>query len=60
MMTGTTLRLVFSVSNLFISLAAIARRVYLRPGTGIGALRKAFGSKKDNGVRRGHFAVVCH
>ena len=42
----------------YIKTAAIARRVYLRPGTGIGALRKAFGSKKDNGVRRGHFAVA--
>ncbi|KAK8801974.1 hypothetical protein WA158_006369 [Blastocystis sp. Blastoise] len=40
----------------YVRAAAIARRVYLRPGCGVGALREVFGSKKDNGVRKGHFA----
>ena len=35
--------------------AAVARRVYLRPGTGVGGLRKAFGMKDRNGTHRGHF-----
>ena len=36
--------------------AAIARRVYINPNVGVGALKKVFGSQKRNGGRRNHFA----
>lgn len=35
--------------------ASIARKIYLRGGVGVGGLRKAYGSAKDNGTRRSHF-----
>ena len=35
--------------------AAIARRVYVNPNVGVGALKKIFGTQKRNGGRRNHF-----
>merc|ERR1712168_447892 len=35
--------------------AAVARHVYLRPNTGVGAIRKVYGSAKNNGTRPSHF-----
>ena len=40
----------------YIRAASIARKVYLRPGIGIGQLRKWYGGAyKSNGVRHQHF-----
>jgi len=39
----------------YIRAASIARRVYLRPGTGIGQLRKWYGSSYRRGARTEHF-----
>ncbi len=38
-------------------IAAIARRVYIRPEVGVGGLRKIFGGSKRFGGRPNHFAV---
>lgn len=38
--------------------AAIARRVYIRPNVGVGALRKIFGGPKRFGGRPNHFALA--
>ncbi len=38
----------------YIRAAAVARKVYLRPGRGIGGLRKAFGSVERRGVLTNH------
>lgn len=38
----------------YVRCAAIARNVYLRPGTGVGALRNRFGGPKSLGVRPVH------
>eukprot|EP00668_Euglena_longa_P047900 GGOE01064908.1.p2 GENE.GGOE01064908.1~~GGOE01064908.1.p2 ORF type:complete len:160 (+),score=32.51 GGOE01064908.1:35-481(+) len=35
--------------------AAIARRVYINPGTGVGGFRKVFGGNDRRGVRPGRF-----
>jgi len=35
----------------YIRAAAIARRVYLRPGVGVGAFKKAFGGRAHRGTR---------
>jgi small subunit ribosomal protein S19e len=40
----------------YIRCAAIARNVYLRPGTGVGALRTRYGGPKALGVRPVHHA----
>jgi len=40
----------------FVRAAAIARRVYVNPNVGVGALKKVFGSQKRNGGRRNHFS----
>jgi small subunit ribosomal protein S19e len=34
--------------------AAVARKVYLRPGRGVGGLRKAFGTSERRGSRTSH------
>jgi Ribosomal protein S19E (S16A) len=39
----------------YIRAASIARKVYLRPGLGVGALRKWYGGAFRNGVRHQHF-----
>jgi small subunit ribosomal protein S19e len=39
--------------------AAIARRVYIRPNVGVGALRKIFGGSKRFGGRPSHFALAA-
>ena len=39
----------------FVRAAAIARRVYVNPNVGVGALKKVFGSQKRNGGARNHF-----
>ncbi len=38
----------------YVRAAAVARKVYLRPGRGIGGLRKAFGSVERRGVLTNH------
>jgi len=40
----------------YVRAAAIARRIYLRGTIGVGAFKRAFGSPKNNGARRSHFA----
>eukprot|EP00518_Triparma_eleuthera_P004765 CAMPEP_0182464006 /NCGR_PEP_ID=MMETSP1319-20130603/8169_1 /TAXON_ID=172717 /ORGANISM="Bolidomonas pacifica, Strain RCC208" /LENGTH=151 /DNA_ID=CAMNT_0024663607 /DNA_START=8 /DNA_END=463 /DNA_ORIENTATION=- len=42
----------------YIRAASIARKVYLRRSTGVGALQKVYGSKKRRGTRTNHFAVA--
>lgn len=39
----------------YIRAASIARKVYLRPGLGVGALRKWYGGAFRNGVRAQHY-----
>lgn len=39
----------------FVRAASIARRVYLRPGTGVGALQKWYGGNYRRGARTEHF-----
>merc|ERR1719412_1408336 len=39
----------------YIRAASIARRVYLRPGTGVGALQKWYGGNYRRGARTEHF-----
>ncbi len=38
----------------YVRAAAVARKVYLRPGRGVGGLRKAFGSVERRGVLTNH------
>eukprot|EP00965_Chrysotila_dentata_P132669 4386953-Pleurochrysis_carterae.AAC.1 len=40
----------------YIRAAAIARRVYIRGGTGVGAFKKIFGGRKSRGTRHEIFA----
>ena len=40
---------------LYIRAAALARKVYLRPGIGVGALRKIYGGSKNYGTTPSHF-----
>lgn len=35
--------------------ASLARKVYLRQGTGIGTFRRVYGSRKNNGTAPEHF-----
>jgi len=42
----------------YIRCAAVARKVYLRPGNGVGSLRKAFGGSKRNGTKPNTFALA--
>mmetsp|Transcript_2709 Transcript_2709/g.3101 ORF Transcript_2709/g.3101 Transcript_2709/m.3101 type:complete len:150 (+) Transcript_2709:317-766(+) len=39
----------------YIRAASIARRVYLKPGVGVGHLRRWYGGSYRNGVRHQHF-----
>ena len=39
----------------YIRAASIARKVYLRKGTGVGALQKVYGGRYRNGCRKEHF-----
>jgi small subunit ribosomal protein S19e len=39
----------------YIRAASIARKVYLRPGVGVGQLRKWYGGNKRNGTKTEHF-----
>merc|ERR1712071_426082 len=39
----------------YVRCAAIARRMYIRPGTGVGGLTKIFGGNDRRGVRPGRF-----
>jgi hypothetical protein len=45
--------------NLFIllkfALAAVARKIYLRGGNGVGSLTKVYGGAKNNGTKPSHF-----
>merc|ERR1712087_215838 len=41
----------------YIRAAAIARRVYIRKGTGVGGLKKAFGGRLHRGTRPERFAT---
>eukprot|EP01130_Rhizamoeba_saxonica_P004198 TRINITY_DN1724_c0_g1_i1.p1 TRINITY_DN1724_c0_g1~~TRINITY_DN1724_c0_g1_i1.p1 ORF type:complete len:147 (+),score=42.17 TRINITY_DN1724_c0_g1_i1:267-707(+) len=42
----------------FVRAASIARKIYIRGGTGIGALRKVYGNKKRDGPSRSHFTLA--
>ena len=35
--------------------ASIARKIYLRSGTGVGGFRKIYGGNKNKGTRKEHF-----
>uniref|UniRef100_A0A6T6M2D6 Uncharacterized protein n=1 Tax=Rhodosorus marinus TaxID=101924 RepID=A0A6T6M2D6_9RHOD len=39
----------------YVRVASLARKVYLRQGTGVGAYRKVYGGSKSNGTRPSHF-----
>ena len=39
----------------YVRCASIARKIYLRPNTGVGALTKVYGSNYRRGVRTEHF-----
>ena len=39
--------------------AAIARKIYLQPGLGVGALKRKFGGSKNRGTRTYTFGTVC-
>ena len=40
----------------YVRAASIARKVYIRGGTGVGGLRKAYGGANKRGTRRAHSA----
>lgn len=42
----------------YIRAASIARKVYMRNGVGVGALRRIYGTAKNNGVRPEHFSLA--
>jgi small subunit ribosomal protein S19e len=41
----------------FVRTASVARKLYIRGGTGTGALRKVYGGAKHNGVSPSHFST---
>ena len=54
--TGTTRELApYDPDWYYIRAAAIARRVYLRGGIGVGAFKRIFGGRKMRGTRPEHF-----
>ncbi|EER04288.1 40S ribosomal protein S19, putative [Perkinsus marinus ATCC 50983] len=56
--TGTQRELApYDDDYLYIRAAAIARRIYIRPNIGVGALRKIFGMKSNSGTCRTHFTL---
>lgn len=46
----------YNMDWFYVRAAALARMVYLRPGTGVGAFRKAFGTRKNRGTLAGKHA----
>ena len=40
----------------YIRAASIARKIYMRPGTGVGALRRMYGGNYRRGTRKEHFS----
>lgn len=46
---------VLTFGVLFVSPASIARKIYLRSGTGVGAFRKVYGGRKNKGTRKEKF-----
>mmetsp|Transcript_12967 Transcript_12967/g.39912 ORF Transcript_12967/g.39912 Transcript_12967/m.39912 type:complete len:126 (-) Transcript_12967:142-519(-) len=40
----------------YVRVASVARKIYLRQGTGIGAFRKVYGGSKRNGTCPSHFS----
>mmetsp|Transcript_1256 Transcript_1256/g.1609 ORF Transcript_1256/g.1609 Transcript_1256/m.1609 type:complete len:151 (+) Transcript_1256:61-513(+) len=43
----------------YIRAAAVARKVYLRPGRGVGNLKESFGTVERRGVRTNHHKKAC-
>jgi len=43
---------------LYVRMAALARRIYLHKGLGLGALRREFGGRRRNGTRPEHRALA--
>merc|ERR1719453_1149729 len=41
----------------YIRAASMARKVYLRQGTGVGAFRKVYGGREHNGTMKCHFGL---
>jgi len=42
----------------YVRCASIARKIYLRPNTGVGALSKVYGSNERRGAKTEHFKVA--
>ena len=40
----------------FVRAASVARKIYMRPGTGVGALRRHYGGNYRRGTRKEHFS----
>eukprot|EP01136_Pigoraptor_vietnamica_P035047 Opistho-1_new@99775 len=56
--TGTHKELApYDADWFYIRCASIARKLYLSQGLGVGALRRAYGGRKNNGTRPSHFCV---
>jgi len=45
----------YDPSWFYVRCASIARKIYLRGGTGVGAFRKVYGGSKARGTRQSHF-----
>uniref|UniRef100_A0A0N4ZTZ0 40S ribosomal protein S19 n=1 Tax=Parastrongyloides trichosuri TaxID=131310 RepID=A0A0N4ZTZ0_PARTI len=43
----------------FVRAASLARRLYVKPGVGVGALKKSFGGNKRRGVKPRHFQTAA-
>ena len=43
---------------LYVRTAALARKIYPRPGLGVSALKTIYGGSQDNGTRPDHFATA--
>ncbi|CEF67682.1 40S ribosomal protein S19 [Strongyloides ratti] len=43
----------------FTRAASLARRLYLKPGVGVGALKRSFGGNKRRGVKPRHFQTAA-
>jgi len=48
----------YNVDWYYVRTASIARRVYLRGGVGVGALKKVYGGAQRNGTRPSHFSTA--
>eukprot|EP00871_Galdieria_phlegrea_P002438 jgi/Galph1/3195/GphlegSOOS_G1826.1 len=42
----------------YVRMAALARRVYMRPGRGVGAFKRVFGGRKRRGSQPSHFSTA--